>query len=261
MAIETPLALDVQQSKIKNMELRIPCGKVWLYGDLALPPDFKGLVVFAHGSGSGRHSARNRQVAHALQKAGIATLLFDLLTAAEERVDNQTREHRFDIGLLTQRMQDATLWLLQQAIFKEASIGYFGASTGSAAALIAAARMGPRVTAVVSRGGRPDLAGPVVLSSLEAATLLIVGGADHGVLELNEEAFAHLRCEKRMAIVPRASHLFEEPGALEQVCVLAASWFTRHLQNASSTMQGFKADQAQSMSVARNAVAHRGDLR
>ena len=142
---------------LKTVELRIPCGKVWLYGDLSLPPDFTGLVLFAHGSGSGRHSARNRQVAQALQNAGLATLLFDLLTAQEEREDSQTREHRFNISLLTQRMQDATLWLLRQDDFKDVPMGYFGASTGSAAALIAAARMGPRVAAVVSRGGRPDL--------------------------------------------------------------------------------------------------------
>lgn len=221
-------------SALETAELRIPCGKVGLYGDLSLPPGFTGLVVFAHGSGSGRHSARNRQVAQTLQNAGLATLLFDLLTAQEELEDSQTREHRFNIALLTQRMQEVTLWLLQQDMFKDVPIGYFGASTGSAAALIAAARMGPRVAAVVSRGGRPDLAGPVVLASLEAPTLLIVGGADQGVIELNEDAFAHLQCEKQLAIVPRATHLFEEPGALAQVSQLAAGWFTRHLQKSPS---------------------------
>lgn len=231
MPIEsTPPYPAHQHPALKTIELRIPCGKVWLYGDLSLPPDFTGLVVFAHGSGSGRHSARNRQVAQVLQNAGMATLLFDLLTAQEEREDSQTREHRFNIALLTQRMQDATLWLLQQDDFKDVPMGYFGASTGSAAALIAAARMGPRVAAVVSRGGRPDLAGPVVLASLEVPTLLIVGGADQGVIELNEDAFAHMHCEKKLAIVPRATHLFEEPGALVQVSQLAADWFTQHLQ-------------------------------
>lgn len=210
-------------------EVRIPSGDVWLYGDLVLPANFRGLVLFAHGSGSGRHSARNRQVAHRLQQAGIATLLFDLLTAQEEQTDLHTREHRFDIALLTRRMQDATTWAASQPDLQHASIGYFGASTGSAAALIDAARLGERIAAVVSRGGRPDLAGPVVLATVTAPTLLIVGGADHGVIELNEEAHRQLRCDKRLAIVPGATHLFEEHGALEQVAELAASWFTTHL--------------------------------
>lgn len=210
-------------------EVRIPCGDIWLYGDLALPAGFGGLVLFAHGSGSGRHSARNRKVAQALQQAGIATLLFDLLTAHEEQVDMRTREHRFDISLLTGRMQDATVWAMAQPELRHASMGYFGASTGSAAALIAAARLGDRIAAVVSRGGRPDLAGPVALAAVTAPTLLIVGGADHGVIELNEQAHELLRCERRLAIVPGATHLFEEPGALEQVAALAASWFSIHL--------------------------------
>lgn len=218
-----------QTPEVVRTEVRIPCGAAWLYGDLTLPVDFRSLVLFAHGSGSGRHSARNRQVAQVLQNAGIGTLLFDLLTAAEEQTDIHTGEHRFNIALLTQRMQDATLWILAQDQFKDLPIGYFGASTGSAAALIAAARLGERVAAVVSRGGRPDLAGPVVLSSLMAPTLLIVGGADHGVIELNEAAFQRLRCEKQLAVVPQATHLFEEPGALEQVSALAADWFKHHL--------------------------------
>lgn len=222
---------------VESLEVRIPCGKAWLYGDLALPANFSGLVLFAHGSGSGRHSARNRQVAAALQNVGIGTLLLDLLTAEEEQEDLRTGEHRFDIALLTRRMQDATAWVWAQAPLKNAAVGYFGASTGSAAALIAAARLGERISAVVSRGGRPDLAGPVVLSSLKAPTLLIVGGADHGVIELNEQAYRHMSCEKHLAIVPRATHLFEEPGALEQVCALAASWFTRHLQQAGAQTQ------------------------
>jgi putative phosphoribosyl transferase len=210
-------------------EVRIPSGDAWLYGDLSLPPNSAGIVLFAHGSGSGRHSARNRQVAHRLQEAGIGTLLFDLLTAQEEQVDVHTREHRFDIPLLTRRMQDATAWAWSQPELRHAAIGYFGASTGSAAALIAAARLGDRIAAVVSRGGRPDLAGAAALAAVKAPTLLIVGGADHGVIELNEQAHDRLQCEKQLAIVPGATHLFEERGALEQVAQLAAAWFSAHM--------------------------------
>ena len=210
-------------------EVRIPVGDVWLYGDLVMPPGFRGLVLFAHGSGSGRHSARNRQVAQHLQHAGIATLLFDLLTAQEEQIDQHTREHRFNIPLLTRRMQDATAWAAAQPELQHAAIGYFGASTGSAAALIAAARLGRQIAAVVSRGGRPDLAGPVALAAVTAPTLLIVGGADDEVIKLNQQALAHLRSEKSLAIVPGATHLFEEAGALEQAAQLASSWFTTHL--------------------------------
>jgi len=212
-----------------SREVRIPSGDAWLYGDLALPTRFSGVVLFAHGSGSGRHSARNRQVAQRLQQAGIATLLFDLLTAQEEQVDMHTREHRFDIPLLTRRMQDATLWAASQRDLRDVPVGYFGASTGSAAALIAAARLGDRISAVVSRGGRPDLAGAAALAAVTAPTLLIVGGADHGVIELNEEAFKRMQCEKRLEIVPGATHLFEERGALERVQDLAASWFAAHM--------------------------------
>lgn len=210
-------------------EVRISAGDAWLYGDLVTPPAFPGLVLFAHGSGSGRHSARNRQVAQRLQQAGIATLLFDLLTAQEEQVDLQTREHRFDIPLLTRRMQDATEWAWSQPELHHAPIGYFGASTGSAAAIIAAARLGERIRAVVSRGGRPDLAGPAALAAVTAPTLLIVGGADHGVIELNQEALQRLQCEKELMVVPGATHLFEERGALDEVAQAAASWFTRHM--------------------------------
>ncbi|MEP6588825.1 MAG: dienelactone hydrolase family protein [Polaromonas sp.] len=210
-------------------EVRIPCGDAWLYGDLTLPANALGVVLFVHGSGSGRHSARNRQVAHKLQQAGIATLLFDLLTAQEEQVDIHTREHRFDIALLTRRLQDATTWAMEQPGVQQLPIGYFGASTGSAAAIISAARLGKCIAAVVSRGGRPDLAGPVALAAVTAPTLLIVGGADLGVIELNEESLVHLRCDKRLAIVDGATHLFEERGALEQVAELAASWFSTHL--------------------------------
>jgi putative phosphoribosyl transferase len=213
-------------------EVRIPSGDAWLYGDLALPPQFRGVVLFAHGSGSGRHSARNRMVAGHLQQAGIATLLFDLLTTKEEQVDLQTREHRFDIPLLTRRMQDATEWVKSQPDVGKVPVGYFGASTGSAAALIAAARLGDRIAAVVSRGGRPDLAGQVALAAVTAPTLLIVGDADHGVIELNQAAYDRLQCEKRLALVPRATHLFEEPGTLEQVSELAAAWFVAHMSAA-----------------------------
>jgi putative phosphoribosyl transferase len=214
---------------IPMREVRISVGEAWLYGDLALPADTRGLVLFAHGSGSGRHSSRNRQVAEHLQRAGVATLLFDLLTAKEEQVDIHTREHRFDIPLLTGRMQLATEWIARQDGLGRLPIGYFGASTGSAAALIAAARLGARIAAVVSRGGRPDLAGPAALAAVTAPTLLIVGGDDHGVIELNEQAYQRLQCEKRLAIVPGATHLFEEAGALEQVSQMAATWFAAHM--------------------------------
>ena len=231
---QTPLAREV----------RIACGDAWLYGDLVLPADFCGLVLFAHGSGSGRHSARNRQVAQKLQQVGVGTLLFDLLTAQEEQVDMHTREHRFDISLLTRRMQDATLWVLAQEDLQQVPIGFFGASTGSAAALIAAARLGDRISAVVSRGGRPDLAGPVALAAVTAPTLLIVGGNDHGVIELNEQAFEHLQCDRRLAIVPGATHLFEERGTLEQVAELAAEWFVTHLKRKAAGKQAEKSGQA-----------------
>ena len=216
-------------------EVRLPSAEAWLYGDLALPDAFSALVLFAHGSGSGRHSARNRQVAQRLQQRGIATLLFDLLTVQEEQVDLQTREHRFDIPLLTRRIQDATLWAAQQPQLRHARIGYFGASTGSAAALIAAARLGERIGAVVSRGGRPDLAGPVALAAVTAPTLLVVGGADTSVLGLNEGALHAMQCKKQLTVVPGAGHLFEEHGALEQVSALAGDWFASHLSNAEAT--------------------------
>jgi len=224
-----------QDLAIPTREVRIPAGEAWLYGDLAMPQGFTGLVLFAHGSGSGRHSARNRQVARRLQEAGVATLLFDLLTVQEEQVDVHTREHRFDIALLTQRMQDATAWVRLQPELKDTPIGFFGASTGSAAALIAAARLGRHIAAVVSRGGRPDLAGPAALAAVKAPTLLIVGGADHGVIELNEQAFRELNCQKRFALVPGATHLFEERGSLEQVQELATSWFVAHMAKQEQT--------------------------
>lgn len=220
-------------------EVRIPAAAARLYGDLGVPPEPIGLVLFAHGSGSGRHSARNRQVARALERAGLATLLFDLLTVEEEQVDVRTREHRFDIALLTRRMETAVAWARTHEATRALPLGLFGASTGSAAALIAAAQLGHRVSAVVSRGGRPDLAGPAALAAVTAPTLLIVGGADATVLDLNREAQRHLRCANELVVVPGATHLFEEPGALEQVAELAADWFSRHLQGAEQPVSGF----------------------
>lgn len=213
-------------------EVRIPVGHTWLHGDLAVPARATGLVLFAHGSGSGRHSARNRQVARRLQEAGLATLLFDLLTLEEEQVDLRTSEHRFDIALLTRRVEAAAEWTRTEPRLRDLPLGLFGASTGSAAALIAAAQLGGRVRAVVSRGGRPDLAGPVALAAVQAPTLLIVGGTDRAVIGLHEQALPHLRCPHRLEIVPGAGHLFEERGALQVVGDLAADWFTRHLQPA-----------------------------
>ena len=212
-----------------TLEVRIPCGDVWLHGDLTTPPGALGLVLFVHGSGSGRHSARNRQVAHRLQQAGMATLLFDLLTAQEAQTDLDTREHRFNIALLTRRTQDTTTWAMAQPALKHLPVGYFGASTGSAAAIIAAARLGRQIAAVVSRGGRPDLAGPVALAAVTAPTLLITGSADSVIAGFNEESLTRLSCEKRLALIEGAGHLFEEKGALETVAELAAFWFDAHL--------------------------------
>jgi putative phosphoribosyl transferase len=210
-------------------EVRIPVGPQWLYGDLGRPASAHGLVLFAHGSGSGRHSARNRQVAQRLQQGGIATLLFDLLTPEEERVDQHTREHRFDIALLTRRLEAAAEWTRSEPALRELPLGFFGASTGSGAALIAAAQLGRRVAAVVSRGGRPDLAGPAALAAVRAPTLLIVGGADEEVIALNREAQGLLQCINDLQVVPGATHLFEEAGALERVAELASAWFERYL--------------------------------
>jgi putative phosphoribosyl transferase len=209
-------------------EVQIP--PMGLAGTLSVPTAALGLVIFAHGSGSSRHSPRNRQVAEALSEAGMATLLFDLLTPDEEA----DRANVFDIDLLAERLEAAITWAESLAETKGLGIGLFGASTGAAAALVAAARLGGRIGAVVSRGGRPDLAGEA-LRRVSAPTLLIVGGADYGVIELNEEAFAILACSKDLAIVPDATHLFEEPGALEMVAKLAAEWFRAHLSRAGNT--------------------------
>jgi len=217
-----------QSPALAAREVRIASDGIWLTGDLTVPPEATGLVLFAHGTGSGRHSARNRMVASHLQQAGMATLLLDLLTE-EEQGGSHAREHHMDIALLTRRMQDASAWVGEQAALRPLPLGYFGASTGSAAALIAAARLGGQVAAVVSRGGRPDMAGNAVLAAIKASTLLIVGGADETVLDLHERAYQQLRCERSLAVVPGAGHLFEEPGALEQVAQMAASWFHTHM--------------------------------
>lgn len=212
----------------RRREVRIDVAGGQIVGDLVVPSGAVGLVIFAHGSGSGRHSTRNRAVARQLNAAGLATLLLDLLTPREEDADLATREHRFDIGLLAARLQAAIAWARAQDDLGRLNIGLFGASTGAAAALVAASGRPADVAAVVSRGGRPDLAGPA-LHRVWAPTLLVVGGEDAGVIELNEEAFEQIPGPKRMAIVPGASHLFEEAGALEQVAGLAAPWFTDHL--------------------------------
>jgi dienelactone hydrolase len=209
-------------------EARVPAGRAMLDGNLTIVAQTKGLVLFAHGSGSSRHSPRNQFVARTLNDAGLATLLFDLLTPEEESVDVYTREHRFDIGLLAERLVYATKWAKQQKQTKDFRIGYFGSSTGGGAALVAAAELPDDIGAVVSRGGRPDLAGDA-LPKVEAPTLLIVGGDDHVVIELNEQARAQMKCECKIEIVPGATHLFEEPGALEQVAKLASEWFLRHI--------------------------------
>ncbi|HEX6792826.1 MAG TPA: alpha/beta family hydrolase [Casimicrobiaceae bacterium] len=210
-------------------DVTISAGGAPLAGDLTVPAGANGVVLFAHGSGSSRASPRNVWVAARLARAGLATLLFDLLTSDEERRDVQTREHRFDIALLSQRLVVATDWVDAEPELRELPIGYFGASTGAAAALVAAAERRGRIGAVVSRGGRPDLAGVDALARVAAATLLVVGGNDDVVIDLNRRALAAMQCEKRLEIVPGATHLFEEPGALEQVATLASQWLVEFL--------------------------------
>jgi dienelactone hydrolase len=217
------------QSTLSTSRLvSIPIGEIALEGDLNIPPRAIGVVVFAHGSGSSRFSSRNRFVASVLEQAGLATLLMDLLTRDEEVVDQLTAHLRFDIELLAERLVAATDWLTGQVDTSRLPIGYFGASTGAAAALVAAAERPEVVKAIVSRGGRPDLAGPA-LSRVRAPTLLIVGSRDELVIELNRVALKELRSEKRLEIVPGATHLFEEPGTLEEVGRLARDWFVRYL--------------------------------
>ena len=208
-------------------EVQIRAGQTALSGNLHIPDGAAALILFAHGSGSSRHSPRNQFVARSLNNAGLATLLFDLLTPEEESIDARTAELRFNIGLLAERLVHATKWAKQQEQTRDLRIGYFGSSTGGGAALVAAAEIPEDVGAVVSRGGRPDLADEA-LPKVQAPTLLIVGGNDDVVIELNEQARDRMRCEVKLEIVPGATHLFEEPGALEKVAKLAGDWFLLH---------------------------------
>jgi putative phosphoribosyl transferase len=210
-------------------EVQLQAGRAVLSGNLNIPENANALVLFAHGSGSSRHSPRNQFVARTLNDVGLATLLFDLLTQEEEAIDTQTRELRFNIHLLAERLVHATKWAKQQEETRDLRIGYFGSSTGGAAALVAAVDLPQDIGAVVSRGGRPDLAGEA-LPKVKAPTLLIVGGNDDVVIELNEQARDRMRCEVKLEIVPGATHLFEEAGALEQVAKLANDWFLLHLK-------------------------------
>ena len=218
----------MQADAHKETPVHIPVDGVTLEGALAVPAKATGLVLFVHGSGSSRFSPRNNFVARELRNAGLGTLLIDLLT----RVEDQDYERRFDIPLLTQRVLRVTAWLRAQPETKHLALGYFGASTGAAAALQAAADPANKVSTVVSRGGRPDLAGAKALGQVRCPALLIVGGHDDVVIELNQQAHARLVCPKELVIVPGATHLFEEPGTLEQVATLAADWFCRHLSSA-----------------------------
>jgi dienelactone hydrolase len=212
-----------------SQEIHIPLPDATLGGEFNVPPTATGLTIFAHGSGSSRHSSRNQSVARALRDVGLGTLLFDLLTAEEEQSEVHTRHLRFNIPFLAERLVAVTKWVRLQPACRELNVGYFGASTGAAAALVAAAELPEIVRAVVSRGGRPDLA-EAALDRVKAPTLLIVGAADTPVIPLNEQAYARLRCEKELKFVPRASHLFEEPGTLEMVAELAGEWLVRHLR-------------------------------
>lgn len=216
--------------------VQIPAGRDLLNADLRVPPDARGLIIFAHGSGSSRFSVRNRQVADFLGERGFATLLLDLLTPEEEAVDVRTAEYRFDIPRLGPRVAAAADWAATRPDLEKLPIGCFGASTGAAAALIAAADRPERIKAVVSRGGRPDLAG-AALARVKAPTLLIVGGRDEPVIELNRQAMRQMRAPVTLEIVPGATHLFEEPGALERVCELAARWFEEHLGTSAGPTQ------------------------
>src|SRR5215213_6064740 len=211
-------------------EVQIPARRAVLSGSLTIPENAVALVLFAHGGGSSRHSPRNQFVARTLNRAGLGTLLFDLLTPEEEALDVHTREHRFNIGLLAERLVHATKWVRQQEETRDLRIGYFGSSTGGAAALVAAAELPQDVGAVVSRGGRPDLAGDA-LPRVQAPTLLIVGGDDEPVIDMNRDAMKQMTAPVELEIVPGATHLFEEPGTLEQVMNLASAWFRRHLES------------------------------
>ena len=212
-----------------NQDVSIPIKGARLEGELKAPSGATGIVLFAHGSGSSRHSQRNQYVARTIQQAGTGTLLFDLLTRPEEAEDAVTGALRFDINFLAERLITVTTWVAIQPSLQDLKLGYFGSSTGGAAALVAAAKLGNKIGAVVSRGGRPDLADPF-LPQVVSPTLLIVGGYDHEVLALNQDAFAQLKCVKELKVVARATHLFEEPGALEEVARLAAEWFGHYLR-------------------------------
>ncbi|MGZ8210691.1 MAG: dienelactone hydrolase family protein [Burkholderiales bacterium] len=227
---------DVSARPAHESEITLQTSGVALEGTLRVPGPAHGLIVFAHGSGSSRFSPRNRYVASYLNEVGLATLLFDLLTAQEQALDERTGELRFDIGFLTERLTGALDWLESQPMVGELPVGLFGASTGAAAALNAAAARPLRVGAVVSRGGRPDLAEASCLAAVRAPTLLIVGGLDDVVIGLNQRAAARLTCEKQLEIVPGASHLFEERGKLEAVAHLARHWFERHLRKGQTTV-------------------------
>ncbi len=224
----------MNKTNTENRHVEILSTGVRLEGIMSIPEDAKGLVVFVHGSGSSRHSPRNQYVAEMLQEGGLATLLFDLLTASEEEIDLRTRHLRFDIDLLARRTAGVMEWLDLQPYASGLKRGLFGSSTGAAAALIAAAELPDKVNAVVSRGGRPDLAGPA-LQKVQAPTLLIVGGNDEVVIDLNKQALAQMQpgAEKKLMIVPGASHLFEEPGTLEYAARLARDWFETHLSRVS----------------------------
>lgn len=210
--------------------LTIPCDDIRLNGLLYIPHSVRGTVIFAHGSGSSRLSPRNQYIAKKMQYLNFATLLFDLLTHEEDSLDNKTMEFRFDIELLSTRLLAATHWLLENPVLHKLPMGYFGASTGAGAALVSAAESHDTIKAVVSRGGRPDLADRA-LQSVQAPTLLIVGGNDKHVIELNKKALENLYCIKKLVIVPGATHLFEEPGKMEEVAELAGQWFSRHFAN------------------------------
>lgn len=225
------------QSPVISPEVLFPADNVSLYGQLEIPDGARGVVVFVHGSGSSRFSTRNQYVARTLREAGLGTLLFDLLTREEEEEDTVTGALRFDLKLLARRLLGATLWLENQAEAKRLDIGYFGSSTGGGAALLAAATLGERIAAVVSRGGRPDLAREA-LPNVKCPTLLIVGGLDDVVIQLNEEAFANLRCKKEIRIIPGATHLFSEHGKLEEVARLSAEWFSKHMTGGKACQDG-----------------------
>lgn len=227
-----------EKGRVEEHSVRIPFDGTTLEADLVLPSNAKGVVLFAHGSGSSRFSRRNQAVARKLQDAGFATLLLDLLTAEEEKAEARTAHFRFDIEMLSLRLAAATEWAVAQRALEGLPVGYFGASTGAAAAIVAAAMLPDIVAAVVSRGGRPDLAGSA-LAGVQAPTLLIVGGSDTVVIDLNHEALRRLRCIARLEIVLRAGHLFEESGALDRVSDLAQRWFTEYLVDRYARMRQY----------------------